>query len=754
MNTVNFPQHIKDAFAARGVDAGGLIAAARGDGNAALEPCDCWVTFDAQNLYLLSGLESVKRVKGAKRLTAEFKAQGFESLPMKGLGKLSVERMLSTARLIAEKDGVCRELARFSLGVAGRMDTLARQFNDHASGEKKESEALPEEELFCTKCGTRYPEPERKICPKCLNKFSLTGRLLSFFRYYKWKVLLILVLILLSAAFGVVSPFIGTKMLFDSVLTPGGLYFGMLLPMILLLVAIRLSGIGLSILYGRTVAGIMPWVVYDLKVRIFTAMQKLSMGFYTSKQTGSLMNRVNQDADNIYWFFVDGVPYTIVNVLSCLGVLGFMLYMDWQLALVVVATVPVIIVTFRFLWALFRKLHHVLWVRGANLSALVSDALNGQRVIKAFSKEEEESSRFGGLSLGVNQAEVKLFNAEFTAFPLIKLVTIVGEVLVLALGGIKVIQGHMTVGTLLAFIAYMGMLYGPLDFLSWVSNWWSRCIDSAQRVFEIMDSRPDVAESERPVRLENIRGDIEVTDAYFEYEAGRPVIRNASMRVKAGQMLGIVGKSGAGKSTIVNLMARLYDVKEGSIAVDGIPIKDIAVEDLRRSIGIVSQEMYLFMGTIADNIRYARTDAPMEDVIAAAKAASAHDFIIKLPDGYDTRIGSGAQDLSGGEKQRLSIARAIIQNPRILILDEATASMDTETERSIQNALGKLKAGRTTISIAHRLSTLRDADMLAVIDGGKVVEYGTHAELIQKKGEYYNLFRLQSEALKLIGVGD
>jgi ATP-binding cassette, subfamily B, bacterial len=201
-------------------------------------------------------------------------------------------------------------------------------------------------------------------------------------------------------------------------------------------------------------------------------------------------------------------------------------------------------------------------------------------------------------------------------------------------------------------------------------------------------------------------------------------------------------------------MARLYDVKEGFITVDGVPVKDIAVEDLRRSIGIVSQEMYLFMGTIADNIRYARTDAPMEEVIAAAKAASAHDFIVKLPDGYDTRIGSGGQDLSGGEKQRLSIARAIIQNPKILILDEATASMDTETERSIQNSLGKLKEGRTTISIAHRLSTLRDADMLAVIQEGKVVEYGTHAELIQNKGEYYNLFKLQSEALKLIGVGE
>jgi ATP-binding cassette subfamily B protein len=279
-------------------------------------------------------------------------------------------------------------------------------------------------------------------------------------------------------------------------------------------------------------------------------------------------------------------------------------------------------------------------------------------------------------------------------------------------------------------------------------------MDSAQRVFEIIDSKPDLDEPEHPVRLDDIKGDIKITDAYFEYEAGRPVIKNVSLSVEPGKMLGIVGKSGAGKSTLVNLVARLYDLKEGLITVDGVPVKDLAVEDLRKSIGIVSQEMYLFMGTITDNIRYARTDATMEEVIAAAKTASAHDFIIKLPDGYDTRIGSGGQDLSGGEKQRLSIARAIIQNPRILVLDEATAAMDTETEWSIQSSLAKLQEGRTTIAIAHRLSTLRDADMLAVVEDGRVVEYGTHAELIQKKGQYYTLYRIQIEALKFIGVGD
>ena len=224
--------------------------------------------------------------------------------------------------------------------------------------------------------------------------------------------------------------------------------------------------------------------------------------------------------------------------------------------------------------------------------------------------------------------------------------------------------------------------------------------------------------------------------------------------VKAGQMLGIVGKAGAGKSTIVNLIARLYDVKEGYIKIDGINVKDILLKQLRRNVGLVSQEIYLFMGTIADNIRYAKPEATIEEVVSAAKAASAHEFIMKLPDAYETKIGAGGQDLSGGEKQRLSIARTIIQNPKILILDEATAAMDTITERNIQESLAKLKTGRTTIAIAHRLSTLRDADMLAVISDGRVVEFGTHSELISKKGEYFKLFSMQAEALKHIGVGE
>ena len=315
-----------------------------------------------------------------------------------------------------------------------------------------------------------------------------------------------------------------------------------------------------------------------------------------------------------------------------------------------------------------------------------------------------------------------------------------------------VLKSEITLGTLLTFIAYLSMLYGPLEFMSWVSNWWARCVDSAQRVFEIIDAEPDVVEPENPVVLDKIRGDIELKNVVFEYDPAVPIIKGLNLSVKAGEMLGIVGKSGTGKTTIDNLIASLYDVKEGSITIDGYDVRQLSLSQLRQSIGIVSQDIYLFIGTIADNIRYAKPDADMEDVIRAAKAASAHEFIMSLPDAYETRVGAGGQDLSGGEKQRLSIARTILQDPDILILDEATAAMDTETEAKIQKALSELQKGRTTISIAHRLSTLRDADSLAVISDGKVVEKGTHKELLQKMGEYYKLYKIQLEGLKVINM--
>ncbi|HOJ12494.1 MAG TPA: ABC transporter ATP-binding protein [Clostridiales bacterium] len=746
------PEYMLSAFAAQGIDTSKLIYAIHTDSTNKDGNTDVYIAISNESMYILYGEEKVVKTTGARRIVAVYDAIELENYPLCQLGELTCERLLSTGRLCSEKDGNIKILLVFSIGFLSDIERFMKVVKNIREGAPPLNDILIDKELFCPKCGTRYPEPERKLCPKCMDKISITRRLMGFFVHYRRKVAIIFITMLAGAIFSIFSPLVGTKFLFDEVLTEGGSYYGAILAAVCLIFVVRAISVALNILYSYVLAKTVPWIVQDLKLKIFEAMQRLSVGFYTSKRTGSLMNRVNQDATNIYWFFVDGLPYVIVNVLTFSGVITLMCVLNIKLAAVCIAILPIAIGLFRILWSIFRRFHHKNWVYNSQLNSMVSDSVNGQRVIKAFAREDTEAQRFSEVGGKQAAVDIRAINTGFTAFPLIYLFMFLGQVIVTAIGGNMVLKGEITLGTLLTFIAYLSMLYGPLEFMSWVSNWWARCVDSAQRVFEIIDAKPDVAEPDSPVILERIRGDIELKDVKFEYDPATPVLKNLDLSVKAGEMLGIVGKTGAGKSTMANLIARLYDVTEGSITIDGINVKQLSLTQLRQSIGIVSQDIYLFIGTIADNIRYARPEASIEDVIRAAKAASAHEFIMMLPDAYETKVGAGGQDLSGGEKQRLSIARTILQDPDILILDEATAAMDTETEASIQKALSSLQRGRTTIAIAHRLSTLRDADRLAVISDGKVVENGTHKELMQKRGEYHKLYTIQLEGLKVINM--
>jgi ATP-binding cassette, subfamily B, bacterial len=742
--------YIKTAYAAQGIQPYNLLYAIHTDMASDGSHADTYTAVTREGLYILCGEEKVVKISDARRIVAVFEVKELEFLPFSRLGNLSGERLISTGRLCNEKDGREEVLLVFSVGYLGDVERLIKVVSNLEKGLPALEEVPTDNEPYCTKCGQRYPEPDRKICPRCVDNTSISLRLMKFFVHYRRKVIFILLTMLAGSVFSIFAPLVGTKLLFDEVLMEGGQYFGAILAIVLVIFLVRAVGVSLNILYSYVLAKTVPWIVQDLKMKIFEAMQKLSVGFFTSKRTGVLMNRVNMDAANIYWFFVDGLPYVVVNVLTFTGVGIMMCVLNLKLAAVCFVIIPISVLFFRILWGIFRRFHHKFWVYSSQLNSMVSDSVNGQRVIKAFSKEEEESDRFA--QMGTKQAAISIrsINTEFTAFPLIYLFMFFGQVIITAYGGWMVINEEITLGTLLTFIAYLTMLYGPLEFMSWVSNWWARCVDSAQRVFEIIDSTPDVVEAENPVHLEQIRGDIEIRGVRFEYDPATPVLKGLDLKVKAGQMLGIVGKTGAGKSTLANLIARLYDVTEGSISIDGINVKQLPIAQLRQNIGIVSQDIYLFIGTIADNIRYAKPDARMEDVIRAAKAAAAHDFIMQLPDAYETRVGAGGQDLSGGEKQRLSIARTILQDPIILILDEATAAMDTQTEASIQESLSTLQNGRTTLSIAHRLSTLRNADYLAVIADGKVTETGTHKELLERKGEYHKLYLIQQEGLKVI----
>ena len=733
-----------------------FIACAVGDMDNEGNYCSLWAAFDAKGLYLAFGHEHVQKKRGNKRLDATYTLEKLECTPLDDIEKLKTEQYVTTGRLIAVIDGQDVSLARFSLGRLGDLQRFCDCVNAHIEGR----DLTPfledsDEALHCPKCGKRFAD-RRRVCPDCVKQTAIARRLMGYFRDYKWNILVVLILLVMLTAVQIVLPLFSTQALFDDVLrseNPVAERMAQLTVLALIVIGMRLFNIAVTMVYDIVLSRITPNMIYSLKMKIFQAMQRLSISFYSSKQTGSLMERVTRDTMSIYWFFIDGVPFLGYNILLLLGLLGMMLWLSWQLTLMVFGVVPVLLVLVLVGSKVFRRLHHRIWAANARLSSMVSDNVNGQRVIKAFAREEEELSRFSAFSKNLRDSEHDYTIREATLFPALIAVIYILTTLVLVLGSQFVLRGDMGIGQLLTFIIFLTMLQGPIDYLSWVSNWWARCADASQRVFEIIDSDAEIKQAEHPVELEELRGSIEMHELDFEYEPARPIIKRVSLKVEAGQMLGIVGKTGAGKSTIANLISRLYDAKAGTIFIDGVDVKDLPLSLLRRNIGLVSQDIYLFSGTIADNIRYAKPEADMAEVIAAAKTSAAHDFIMKLPDGYETRVGASGQALSGGERQRVSIARAIMQNPRILILDEATAAMDTATERSIQQSLQKLKEGRTTIAIAHRLSTLRDADLLAVIEEGELKEFGTFRELILKKGAFFELYQIQSKALQAMHVG-
>jgi ABC-type multidrug transport system, ATPase and permease components len=463
------------------------------------------------------------------------------------------------------------------------------------------------------------------------------------------------------------------------------------------------------------------------------------------------MTRVLSDSEKVRDFYIDGLPMIFVHGITIIVTFIVMYRLNWQMALIACILLPLLVfMTVKLrpgLWTLSGKRHRA----EKAVTGKANDNLTGARVVKAFGRQEYELERFKHPNNNLCEAEINIVRLRNRIAILYNLVQEVSSIWIWIVGVFFVLKtDKIDLGVLITFVGYVMQLNGPMNFFAWVFRMWSDSINSAERLFEIIDAIPEIQEKENPVRLDNPRGEIELDRVTFGYQAGRPVLKDINLKVKEGEMLGIVGRSGAGKSTMVNLISRLYDVNEGTIRIDGTDVKDLSLSDLRRNVAMVSQDTYIFMGSVAKNIAYGNEDASRADIIRAAKLASAHEFISKLPDGYDTIIGASGMNLSGGEKQRISIARAILADPKILILDEATASVDTETEKAIQNSLKYLVQGRTTLSIAHRLSTLRDADRLIVIDGGRIVEEGTEDELKKlENGIYHNLLELQNKSLAL-----
>jgi ATP-binding cassette, subfamily B, bacterial len=578
-------------------------------------------------------------------------------------------------------------------------------------------------------------------------------RLLAFARPHLGAVSLGLLLTLASTAAGLIPPYL-TMPLVDRVLVPGaqgafesdaerayaevGLYLGGLA------LAAIVSWL-LAWAHGAVLARVTERMAADLRNRSFSHLQRLGLQYFGGKRTGDLVARVSNDTDNLCSFLSDTLVDFITDVLMIVGTALVLLTLDPVLAVAALASFPPIA------WLIVRarkRLTHG-FLRGgrawSQMTSILADAIPGIRVVKAFSQEEREIARFGRANQRIVDINDRI-NALWTFFwPLVQLLNQIGLLVVWAVGAYQVLQGRVTVGVLTAFIAYIGRFYTRVESMSRMLNATQRAAAGAERLFEILDRAPTELEPKHPVSQPEIRGELAFERVSFRH-GSRMVLEDVSFHVAPGQMVGIVGHTGSGKSTIANLVCRFYDVAQGAVLVDGVDVRQLSVAEHRRHIGIVLQEPFLFFGTIAENVAYGAPGAAPERVLAAARAARVHDFVVKLSEGYDSFVGERGQSLSGGERQRIAIARAILVDPRILILDEATSAVDTRTERQIQRALDAAIAGRTTIAIAHRLSTLRNADHLVVLRDGRVAEQGPPAELLARDGEYARLWRAQSAA--------
>lgn len=503
---------------------------------------------------------------------------------------------------------------------------------------------------------------------------------------------------------------------------------------------------GAALVRLRLMAILGEWVARDLRAELYEHIQRLSLSFFSRKKTGSLITRVSADTDRLWEFLAFGVVDVSLSLVMLAGLSAVLLSLDWRLGLVMTLPVPL------FCWLIYRhgesinRLFIRAWRKWSRVSDVLSDTIPGIRVVKAFNQEDREIARFGERNEDVT-AEFNRIHHMWTGFwPLLMLgvQTMTVLVWVFAVPRLLGSGAALGTGTFVSFLLYTTMFVAPIEVIGQMARTMNRATTSAHRVFEVLDTEPEVRDAPAPVRLEPVRGRVTFAHVTFAYDGVRQVLKGVSFDVQPGELIGLVGSSGGGKTTIVNLIARFYDVTGGAILIDGVDVRRLETGHYRRQIGMVLQDPYLFHGTVLDNIRYGLPGAALEEVIAAAQAANAHDFVCKLPHGYDTMVGERGHTLSGGERQRVSIARAILHDPRILILDEATSAVDTETEREIQQALERLVAGRTVFAIAHRLSTLRRASRLFVVEDGRLAEAGTHRELLDRpEGRYRKLYEMQ-----------
>ncbi|MFN5298824.1 MAG: DUF1854 domain-containing protein [Planctomycetaceae bacterium] len=735
MRAAELPSGVKQLLEREGLNGVPVVLSAQTDLGLRGEPGSEWLVMTERNVSVVAEQPEPYLVK---------------NVPVAEVGKFRSVATIGSGFVQAHVDGAWVDLLRHSNGLAPRFHRVAGQLEHfRAEGDLGPEEVESPDLLHCPQCQQRLPA-KGEPCPRCLPRRAIIGRLWRILQPHWRTAAAMSALMLAGVAMELVPPKL-QQYLVDQILErgegapdAGGLMLALLLVVLALAATRVLLGVinwGKGVLSTRVGAGL----TFDLRSQLMAKLHTLGVGYYDKHQVSSLVSRVAYDSEVLHTLLQQVTGGFLLQIVQVVAV-GLMLFtLNAKLALFTLIPAPLVVAGSLYFWRRVYPVYYRYWDSSSRQAGTISGMLSGIRVVKAFAQEPRESERFQRASETLRDSRVRVDNANASFSAIMALVFSLGGLIVWYVGGRDVLAGQMTLGSLMAFLAYLAMFYAPLSTLSQLTTWLTSFLTGCHRVFELLDAPVETREPERESRPDTVRGEIAFDNVTFGYERHRPVLKQVSFQIEPGQRIGIVGRSGSGKTTLVNLISRFYDVDEGTIRLDGVDLRQLSTAELRRHVGVVLQEPFLFRGTLFDNLVYGRPGSNREEALTSARAAQAHEFILKKPLGYDTWVGERGAGLSGGERQRLSIARALLYDPRVLILDEATSSVDTESEQAIQDALRVLARGRTTIAIAHRLSTLKDSDRIFVFEEGRLAEQGSHAELMDLDGTYARLVKIQTQ---------